>query len=89
MSILFFGLAALGLLAMYKALGDTSKVREAVLVASKKAHFHQLLGSVIIVAHASEIGKVISHLSWLHAMIALFLFALWLASRQGSAEELM
>ncbi len=90
MSILFFALAAIGLIALYYLVAqkDTGKMREVLAKASQKAHFHQMLGMVIIVAHASEIGRVITHLSFVHLLLALFLFALWLATRYDSAPEL-
>jgi hypothetical protein len=87
MYLLFFALGAIGLLALFKAHGDTNRVRTAVVTASNKVHFHQMMGILIIVAHASEIGFVISHLSWLHMILALFLFALWLATRYGDITE--
>lgn len=88
MSLLFFALAAGGIIALYKALGDTNRVRKAVMKASNKAHFHQMLGIIILVAHASEIGRVVSHISWIHLILALLLFALWLATRFDSVDEL-
>ena len=87
MSLFFFALSAMGILALYKALGDTSRVRNAIVQASNKAHFHQMMTIVMLVANASEISRVISHIGWMHMIIALFLFTLWLATRTGSVEE--
>ncbi|MDQ3018420.1 MAG: hypothetical protein M3Q64_00940 [bacterium] len=88
MSTFFFAIGALGIFALYKAMGDTSKVRTALVKASNRTHFHKLLGMMIIIAHASEIGRVVSHISLLHLVLAIFLFALWLATRYESEEEL-
>lgn len=56
-------------------------VRSGVRLASKltkQAHVHQMLGVVIIVAHASEIARVVSHISIWHLLAATLLFGLWL-----------
>ncbi len=87
-SALFFAVAGASACALYAAHKDTGKVREAIVHASHKAHFHQMLGIVIVVAHASTIGEVITHLTVVHMAVALLLFAVWLATRNGSADEL-
>ncbi len=95
MTIFFFALCAIGIAALYKllyfrgnkALGDVNKVRGAIVTATKKAHFHQMLGMIILVAHASEISRVMSHISFMHFIVALFLFTLWFATRTESEAE--
>ena len=88
MSLLFFTLALAGIAALWFALRDTGKVRVALVTATRRAHAHQMIGTLILVAHASEIGRVISHLSWLHALLALLLFSIWLATRFDNNEEI-
>ncbi len=56
---------------------------------AKKAHVHQMLGLIIVVAHAAQIGEVVAHISIWHLMIAALLFALWLYSPEHEhAEEI-
>ena len=55
---------------------------------TKVAHVHQMLGVLIVVAHASEITRVISHISLWHLAIAMVLFGLWLASEKHSTIKL-
>lgn len=55
---------------------------------SKAMHVHQMLGMLIVVAHASEITRVISHIGLWHLAIAIGLFALWLAGQHDPADEL-
>ena len=55
----------------------------------KQAHVHQMLGVVIVVAHASEIVRVVSHITLWHLLAAIALFAVWFLTQQGeSAKEL-
>ena len=55
-----------------------------------KSNAHHLLGIIIVVAHASEIGHVATHLSWYHAVVALLVFAAWYGTRASHdvCEEL-
>ncbi len=64
------------------------KATRSLVRVSKAAHVHQMLGVLIIVAHASEITRVISHISLWHLAVALVLFGLWLASQNHATEEL-
>ena len=86
--VLFVAVAGVATVALYAAHKDTGKVRQALNHASQKAHLHQMLGLVIIVAHASDIGKVIMHLSPVHVIAALLLLTVWLATKTGSPLEL-
>ena len=55
-----------------------------------KSYAHHLLGITILVAHASEIGHVATHLSWYHAVVALLVFGAWYTTRTNhdACEEL-
>ncbi len=53
---------------------------------TKLVHLHQILGAIIIVAHASEILRVVSHISIWHLLIAGILFALWLIPESQHSE---
>lgn len=64
------------------------KATRSLVRATKVAHVHQMLGVLIVVAHASEITRVISHISLWHLAIAMVLFGLWLASEKHSSKEL-
>lgn len=87
-AMLLVVVAGVATVALYAAHKDTGKVREAITHASRKAHLHQMLGLIIIVAHASDIGKVITHMTLVHAVAALLLLAVWLATKTADAEEL-
>lgn len=52
------------------------------------AHVHQMLGAVIIVAHASEIMRVVEHIKIWHILAAMLLFAIWLSSERDHDAEL-
>lgn len=87
MALWFLGLAGISAAAMYAAAArNTSQVSRAIASASRKTHMHQMLGVLLLVAHASEIGHVVEHLSLVHVLIALFIFAMWMGTRSG--EEL-
>lgn len=58
------------------------KATRSVVKVSKVAHVHQMLGTLIVVAHASEIVRVVSHISLWHLVIAIVVFGLWLASQE-------
>jgi hypothetical protein len=64
------------------------RATKALVKASKQAHMHQMLGIIIVVAHASEIVRVVSHISLWHLAIGLGVFALWLSGQGDVAEEL-
>lgn len=64
---------------LHKAVKTTAAI-------SKAAHLHQMLGVVIIVAHASEIVRVVSHITIWHLGIALVLFGLWLITQKSGTE---
>lgn len=53
---------------------------------AKLTHVHQVLGAIIIVAHASEIVRVVSHISIWHLLVALLLFTLWLIPEREHSE---
>lgn len=55
-------------------------------LAAKKAHVHEMLGAVIIVAHASEILRVVREIHIWHIGIAALLFALWLIPDRKNPE---
>ena len=55
----------------------------------KRAHVHQMLGALIVVAHASEIVRVVTHITVWHLLVAITIFSIWLITQQGgNAEEL-
>lgn len=64
------------------------KATRSLVRVTKVAHVHQMLGVLIVVAHASEITRVISHISLWHLVIAMILFGLWFASEKHSSKEL-
>lgn len=64
------------------------KATRSLVRASKVAHVHQMLGILVVVSHASEITRVVSHISLWHLVIAIVLFGLWMASEKHSREEL-
>lgn len=64
------------------------KATRSLVRVSKVAHVHQILGVLIVVAHASEITRVISHISLWQLSLAVVLFGLWMASEKHSSEEL-
>ena len=64
------------------------KATRSLVRVSKVTHVHQMLGVLIVVAHASEITRVTSHISLWHLAIAIILFGLWLAGEKHSSEEL-
>lgn len=64
------------------------KATRSLVRVSKVAHVHQMLGVLIVVAHASEITRVISHISLWHLAIAIVLFGLWMVGENHHGEEL-
>lgn len=64
------------------------KATRSLVKVSKVAHVHQMLGVLIVVAHASEITRVISHISLWHLALAIVLFGLWMAGEKHTDEEL-
>ncbi len=54
----------------------------------QKIHIHQMLGVIIVVAHASEIVRVVSHITLWHLLVAILLFSVWLLTQNEDAEEL-
>ena len=64
------------------------KAARSVVKLSKVAHVHQMLGVIIVVAHASEIVRVVSHISIWHLAVALAVFGLWLTGQHDAAAEL-
>lgn len=66
-----------------KSLHKTVRTAAAI---SKAAHFHQMLGVVIVVAHASEIVRVVSEIHLWHLGTALVLFGLWLITQKAGTE---
>lgn len=56
-------------------------------VLSKRAHVHQMLGALIVVAHASEIVRVVSHITLWHLMVAVAIFAIWLITQKSEITE--
>ena len=63
------------------------KATRSLVKVAKVAHVHQMLGVLIVVAHASEITRVISHISLWHLAVAVVLFGLWLASQNHDHTE--
>lgn len=64
------------------------KAAHSLVRVSKVAHVHQMLGVIIVVAHASEIVRVFSHISLWHLAVAFVVFGLWLASQNRATPEL-
>jgi nitrate reductase gamma subunit len=54
----------------------------------QNAHIHQMLGAIIIIAHASEIMRVVEHIKIWHIAASLLLFAIWLSSERDHDAEL-
>lgn len=50
-------------------------------------HFPKALGMLILVAHASEVGRVVSHTTPVHLIAAILLFVLWVATEQREKAE--
>lgn len=82
------GLAIASFGAIAASYHDTKSVRDSLAKVMGASHVHQLLSAVIIVAHASEIGRVVSHLTWVHALVAITLFAVWMFSRTASETDI-
>ncbi len=55
---------------------------------SSKTELHHFLGMVIVVAHASEIGRVVSHLDWFDLALAGIVFLLWQISQPPKEKEI-
>ena len=64
------------------------RATRSLIKATQRAHVHQLLGVIIVVAHASEIVRVVSHISLWHLAAAVVVFSLWLATQKNAIEEL-
>ncbi len=65
------------------------KTTRSLIKATRAVHAHQMLGAVIVVAHASDIVRVVSHISLWHLVAAIVVFGLWLASQEHeSASEI-
>ncbi len=64
------------------------KATRSLVKVSHKAHVHQMLGVLIVVAHASEIMRVVSHINVWHLLAALLVFSLWLMGQDDAATEL-
>lgn len=64
------------------------RATRALIKGAHKAHVHQMLGIIIVVAHASEIVRVVSHISLWHLAAAVVVFSLWLATQKNATEEL-
>lgn len=75
-------------LAQFKILREAQKSIGYLSKMTKLAHVHQMLGVVIVVAHASEIIRVVKEISVWNLLIALLLFALWLLPERNRVEEL-
>ncbi|QQS22981.1 hypothetical protein IPM19_00200 [bacterium] len=52
-----------------------------------KSYAHHFVGAVIVIAHASEIGRVASHLKWQHVLLALVVFGAWFATKSHGHEN--
>jgi hypothetical protein len=63
-------------------------VARSVVKVTQKAHVHQMLGVIIVVAHASEIVRVFSDISVWHLLIAFAVFTLWVLNQKDTASEL-
>lgn len=61
-----------------------TKLASGVHQASKM--FPHALTMVIMVAHASEITRVVSHVTWPHLAAALGVFVLWMLTSKGIEE---
>lgn len=81
-------LAGAGTAALYGAVRNTKQVHVAIAYATRKAHIHEMLATLLIVSHASEIGHVVEQLSFIHIIVALLIFAAWMLSRFGTEGEL-
>ena len=64
------------------------KVARQTYKTAEQIHVHQMLGVIIVVAHASEITRVVSHISWWHLLAAAAVFALWFSGHKDPTEEL-
>ena len=90
MSTLLFvviGVAATSLAAT--ALHHTQRVHNSLAVVAKKTQFPKALGMLILVAHTTEIARILDHVSLTHVIAALLLFTLWAATHLGTADELL
>lgn len=58
------------------------------MLASLKSYAHHILGALIVVAHASQIGTVVEHLSWWHIAAALMVFGIWFITRSRVQKEI-
>lgn len=88
-STIVFALAGAILIAVWV---DRKKVRtQATTVASSgmrsaRRMVPHALTMLVMVAHASEITRVVQHLSSVHVITALSLFAVWAITSSGSEE---
>ena len=73
---------------MLKVFRAMRKAKRLGLHFGKKAHVHQMLAVIIVVAHASEIVRVVSHITLWHLMVAIVVFSVWLLTQNEGAEEL-
>lgn len=89
--VFLFGSAVVG--ALISALYNTRKVNLGLLsnmhskIRQHGKHFPKLIGMVILVAHASEVGQIVVHASPIHYVIAGMLFVLWVGTEQRLKEE--
>lgn len=79
--------------ALISALINTQQVNTSLLknlhskVRQHGKHFPKLIGMVILVAHASEVGQIVVHASPIHYVVATMLFVLWVGTEQRLKEE--
>jgi hypothetical protein len=88
-----FLLGSAVVVAVISALYNTRKVNAGLLtnvhakVRQHGKHFPKLIGMVILVAHASEVGQIVVHASPIHYVVATMLFVLWIGTEQRLKEE--
>ena len=77
-------------LAMLSAFVCTKRTKALMSTAQDTAHalFPKVIVVLLIVAHFSELLHAVTHLSWVHVTIALFLLVAWRATVSEPEAEL-
>jgi hypothetical protein len=88
-TLLFVVLGVVAASMAVTALHHTKRVHNSLASMASKTQFPKALGMLILVAHTTEIARVLEHVSLPHVIAALLLFTLWAATHLGTADELL
>lgn len=87
MSLLYL-LGGIGLVILLGAMWQTGKLRKILKRKTIKAHFPQALSMLLVVSQASELVRLVEHVSVVTVVAALLLLAILLATKSGTEGEL-